>query len=104
MIAAAFTHVLLTAYCNNTRGKQVQRLSKERGSGLGASAALGEDGGDNDDAGQHQPAGFGNGIDAEDFVQVTDGQNPQQGQADAATPAHRGWLPPMTTMAMAMSS
>ncbi len=44
---------------------------------------------DDDDAGQHQAAGLGDGVDAEDLFQVADGQRAEQRQADAAAPAHQ---------------
>src|ERR1035441_10328852 len=42
-----------------------------------------------DDAGEHQPPRFGNGVDAQNFVEIADGQNAEQRQADAAAPAHQ---------------
>src|ERR1039458_4728103 len=42
-----------------------------------------------DDASEHQPPRFGNGVDAQNFVEVADGQNAEQRQADAAPLPHQ---------------
>ena len=46
-----------------------------------------KDGGDDDDAREHEATGFGHRVDAEDLIKVADGERAKEGEADAAAPA-----------------
>ena len=45
---------------------------------------LHQDRGDDDDAGEHEAIGLGNGVDAQDLLEVADGERSDQGEPDAA--------------------
>ena len=52
---------------------------------------------------EHEAPGLADGVEAQDLLQVPDGEDPDEGQRDAARPPIR-LVPPITTIEIALSS
>ena len=57
---------------------------------LSLAQSLGEDGDDDDAAGEHEAAGFGHGVNAENLFEITDGESSEKGQANTAATTIQG--------------